>query len=591
MTAGIAPGAKAAGVILGAAVGDALGWPQEDRSQIIGLSARDVDPQPLFRDWERNGGTRYGRYLDPVRAGEYSDDTQLLLAVARACLGGADWFEWLTHVELPIWPVYERGGGGAVLRAARAWAQGHSPWIASTQRQIGTAEKYFGAGANGVAMRIAPHVLVTIDAPSEELLQRVVLDGLATHGHPRALVGACVHALALRHGIKHQGTLEYGDWFDVLTREPIWRDSSILANVIDPEWHHSYVQLNDHGVHTASISRAWDRTCKEVDTLVEIARQGLSRGAAVNDQKVLEELGCFDRRQRGSGTVTAVAALYIAARTAARPMGGLMRTAFLSNADTDTLCSMTGSLLGGLHGPVWMIDLASQVADRNYLIDIADQLGHMTSNGTGRTRPSPIATNESSLRRWTKELFAGECDMAPDGRQIKILEIAELPSRGQSRAERVVAETVDGQTLIVDRTVRDGTEAAGSLTHTPPVISRRTPAPPPRAELLTVELAVNDVEQTVQFLEGAVGLKVHRIGGKASIGETLRLVSRPPDQDSRAVSAVVTVRSSDLEQVKAHAAAFPGFEARWASADRQVLWVKEPAGNIIRVVHSDHDNR
>lgn len=76
----------------------------------------------------RNGGTRYVAYLDPVQAGEYSDDTQLILAVARACLHGPDWWRWLARVELPQWSIYARGGGGAVLRAARTWARGREPW-------------------------------------------------------------------------------------------------------------------------------------------------------------------------------------------------------------------------------------------------------------------------------------------------------------------------------------------------------------------------------------------------------------------------------------------------------------------------------
>lgn len=94
-------------------------------------------------------------------AGEYSDDTQLLLAVARACLAGNQWLEHLRVVELPFWPTYQRGGGRAALTACRAWQDSSPPW-ASTK-----AASYFAAGANGAAMRIAPHVLATAteDAP------------------------------------------------------------------------------------------------------------------------------------------------------------------------------------------------------------------------------------------------------------------------------------------------------------------------------------------------------------------------------------------------------------------------------------------
>jgi len=86
------------GALLGVAVGDALGWPQEDRSNIVGgARARDVEPQAAFRAWRRAAGTQYARYEEPVREGEYSDDTQLMLAVARACLQGDAWLHWLRH--------------------------------------------------------------------------------------------------------------------------------------------------------------------------------------------------------------------------------------------------------------------------------------------------------------------------------------------------------------------------------------------------------------------------------------------------------------------------------------------------------------
>src|SRR5258708_37818829 len=95
---------RVCGAFVSAAVGDALGWPQEARSNIVGgQKARDVPPQPRFRSWRRNSGTQYARYQETIEAGEYSDDTQLLLAVARSCLTGRNWLTWLTRVELPAW--------------------------------------------------------------------------------------------------------------------------------------------------------------------------------------------------------------------------------------------------------------------------------------------------------------------------------------------------------------------------------------------------------------------------------------------------------------------------------------------------------
>src|SRR5215471_15049583 len=63
-----------------------------------------------------------------IGAGEYSDDTQLLLATTRSLLYGEQWAKYLSHYELPLWLLYERGGGGATKRAAAAWQRNVTPW-------------------------------------------------------------------------------------------------------------------------------------------------------------------------------------------------------------------------------------------------------------------------------------------------------------------------------------------------------------------------------------------------------------------------------------------------------------------------------
>src|SRR5215211_5272005 len=119
--------ARAEGAMLATAVGDALGWPQEDRSGRVG-GRRAVEPRLEFSEWRRREGGRYAAHEEAIGAGEYSDDTQLVLALARALRAGDSWWERLTEVELPFWLFYERGGGAATKRAARSWANGKPPW-------------------------------------------------------------------------------------------------------------------------------------------------------------------------------------------------------------------------------------------------------------------------------------------------------------------------------------------------------------------------------------------------------------------------------------------------------------------------------
>src|SRR4051794_9030220 len=80
---------KAEGALIALAAGDALGWPQEVRAKEIN-SGKAIAPSTTFRSWKRRGGGRYFPHEELVNPGEYSDDTQLTIAVARARLIGGD---------------------------------------------------------------------------------------------------------------------------------------------------------------------------------------------------------------------------------------------------------------------------------------------------------------------------------------------------------------------------------------------------------------------------------------------------------------------------------------------------------------------
>lgn len=106
------PLARAEGALLALAAGDALGWPQEMPRSSRGNPA-SKGPHVEFEGWTRRSGGRFRPFEESIRPGEYSDDTQLTLAVARSRTNhGSAWWKALTKVELPLWTLYERGGGG-----------------------------------------------------------------------------------------------------------------------------------------------------------------------------------------------------------------------------------------------------------------------------------------------------------------------------------------------------------------------------------------------------------------------------------------------------------------------------------------------
>lgn len=103
---------KATAAMIGAAVGDALGWPEEGRATLA--TRKSAGPRRGdFVSWTRRAGGRFYAHEEEIASGDYSDDTQLIIATSRSLLDSPDWFRVFTRIELPLWTAYERGGGGA----------------------------------------------------------------------------------------------------------------------------------------------------------------------------------------------------------------------------------------------------------------------------------------------------------------------------------------------------------------------------------------------------------------------------------------------------------------------------------------------
>jgi ADP-ribosylglycohydrolase len=445
---------RAADVLLGAAVGDALGWPQEWHGNLVGgQRARDQRrPEPVFHAWERTSGHYTSRRPDPVAAGEYSDDTQLLCATARACLHGPDWVRWLTDVELPTWPLYQRGGGGAVLRACRAWADGRTPWDDGDSRGRKLSEQYFRAGANGVAMRIAPHVLVEASLP--DVLARVVRDGVLTHGHPRALLGALTYAAALHEAVHSEATIGFGSLLPAAARGLLTFDE--VAPHLPTGWPEPAL---------TQAAMTWTEVRQETSHLIEQAARSVEQGALSNADQFLASIGCSDPAVNGAGTITGIAAIYLAARFAARPLTGLLTAAFVRKGDTDTLASMTGGLLAAVQGTDWMEGLDEQVQDNPYLKHLAGLLSSSTpAPGAGAATFAIAAPTAKELVAILQNaVTTGSLDsptagtnstgVFPDGRSWELI-----------AHDRLAADTLrlrlrldHGQTALIDITVRPST--------------------------------------------------------------------------------------------------------------------------------------
>lgn len=439
---------KAEGALLALAAGDALGWPQEMPRNVHGGSA-GKGVHVGFKKWIRRSGGRYQPFEEIIRPGDYSDDTQLTLAVARSRTNhGSAWWKAFTRAELPLWTLYERGGGGATKRAARAWADGRPPWKSNKRNEV---QQYFAAGGNGVTMRVLPHALFLAEQECPAVLMHdVVLDGSATHGHPRALVGAAVYAYAAWSLARRSSTLRFGELLDTLLDEaPEWGKFP-RSDRDGGSWFDAAEDVTD-----GRYPLTWEQTTCEMRELLEIARKGLQDGALADDHSVLKELGCFGRT-KGAGTSSAAAAAYLVTRHAAQPVQGVLRAAFEKGTDTDTLAAMTGGLMGCLCGVEWLPTSWSQVQDAEYIQNIASLITLGPCNA--HQKPvEPLFHLESIFsdlpRKGEHELVLGGATRA---RAVVLPDPKPIAKSIAVRAWRL--DTSDGQTMYitkVDRLARE----------------------------------------------------------------------------------------------------------------------------------------
>lgn len=448
---------RSKGALLAAAIGDALGWAQEKPNNHLDRAPRSSSSLPAipFQPWRRRSGGRFWSHVEEIKAGEYSDDTQLLLATARSLTHGSTWYEVFTRQELPIWLLYERGGGSAVRTAAKRWLEGIPPWRDLGQDRS-ASQKYFMAGGNGVAMRVLPHSLLREQTPLS-LCRQVMLNGTATHGHPRALLGAALYAEAAWWAARIRGALKFGGLLDyLLGREACWPKMQEAHDLPDG-W-----AVAADTVYPEGYAKIWHTIVKEVSSGLEVCRAALTQGALSIDREVMEQLGCFDQRISGAGTVTALAAVYLATRYAADPKTGLLEAAFADRSDTDTIASMAGGLLGALCGSDWIDTEWQSVQDREYIFSLASILAD-TRYVEAETKGQPVniwAEGQSSRLVEELERGASQVLVGPLGTGH-----VRSASSHQAIAESALAksweiQTISGQIIYVKKLARRRVEAS-----------------------------------------------------------------------------------------------------------------------------------
>jgi len=496
------PRTKAEGSFLAFAAGDALGWPQEFASR--GRARASAPATVEFRDWERRSGGRFYAHTELIRAGEYSDDTQLMLAIARCRLQGGpkNWWSRFTRNELPLWSAYERGGGGATKRAADSWLRGTPPWKQTNEEAVA---KYFEAGGNGAAMRVLSHALHFSGAEdSAPLLYDVLLDGAATHGHPRALIGASVYAFATWWLLRTQRTLGFGELVSVL----LDNSSKWGALPAGAPARNGWLEAATRSL--GNYAELWRQVTDEMISLLSHVRDGLAAGALADDVEILDSLGAFSS-SKGSGTISAAASVYLAARYAPQPVQGILRAAFAVGADTDTVAAMTGGLLGSLAGTDWIPREWMTVQDCEYLRQLANMLAVRSSPTENVDFPPVNQKTVDALFAAVRSRANEELDFG-GARRVRIVDsVKPVAASATTSVETWQLRASDGQILYVTKLGRKAKGERQSSDREKRKFESDAPRAPiaerTEARAAGVKLTVADLGKSVSFYEGALNLQ------------------------------------------------------------------------------------
>lgn len=381
------------GAVVFSGVADALGWPTEFLSPKPRRRPAFRLPVHTFVSWTKMVGGRWWGYPDKIGAGEYSDDTQLALAVARSISDTGEFEpERFAYEELPLWLHYQRGGGRSMKAAARGLIRRRADWLRNFYRQ-GQVD-YRNAGANGAAMRALPIALAHGDDESA-VVRDAFLNALITHGHPRGLLGAILFALAVHHVLQQapgEGRKTVVDYLRDLV--PSLDRCSALDGRIS-QW------VGARSTRGREENESFQGLFEGVREETRGYLGAIAGGESDEPQRYYGVVGGLSPATKGSGIGTVCCALYLYARSGEQPEQAIRTAANMLGSDTDTI----GVFLGALLGAEWGMEgipqhLADGIQDRGYLVRTAQRLHSIMSGeraeqaGTG----TPVGREEAYLR-------------------------------------------------------------------------------------------------------------------------------------------------------------------------------------------------
>ena len=433
---------------LWAAYGDALGWISEltnDKGLKRRTSGASLE-KPL--KWTRRIGGPAGVNV-PLPVGCYSDDSQLRLATCRAIRTDGFDVEAFAKVELPVWLSYALGGGKSTSAAASNIAKPRVQWFANTFRN------WTNSGGNGAAMRIQPHVW-SANSPDDPttFLQDVIRNAICTHSHPIGLSGATIHALALAHAITKGCSPSPEELLD---------STNVVADfqmMIENDFEVSNYWLPEFEKSSGAFRDAWNSAINDCRVAIRTAAKASEATGSRGYAEVVNELKLRDPARRGSGMLTAIAAVALT-WCESSPEKALIIAANELGTDTDTIATMAGAILGAVSDadpPVDVLDVDLFRSEAKRMSDIAAGL-----DVSGHKYPD--------LLHWSAPKTRADSLVSLDEGRLHVLGMGDaepLDSPVQSRQKDFQWQWIrvdTGQTLLIKRRAKLAMKSIPNVLH------------------------------------------------------------------------------------------------------------------------------
>lgn len=387
---------KYKGAIKLSAIGDALGWMTEfefSKEALQNKFGQTIIDK--FHNWEKTVGGRFNGYVDYLYPGSYSDDTQLLLSVARSIKpnGKVD-NVYFSKTELPSWLEYSRGAGRTIKNAAQKIERKSAKWNHNffTFKAGNNTIDYRESGANGAAMRILPITLANfrdIDTIKEE----VFANSIVTHGHSRAILGAMLYAYAIDLILPiNSGDFNAESYIVQIGQDFQKKFSLPFINKIE---YSSWV-LEWNKTSKVPFIEQYNQTLNETQEQLRLIYKGLAGN--YEPDKILRELGCINKETKGSGIATVLAGIYLCCKFYNKPIEGIVYAVNFLGSDTDSIAAFTGGLLGALHGQSIIPDKWKTVQDLDYFDILSNRLLAISENNNFSELDKKIKENVRDFR-------------------------------------------------------------------------------------------------------------------------------------------------------------------------------------------------